>query len=242
MRSWVAVGVLLLACGGEGAPLTPEAEEQPTPQAGKQGDAGSGYEPTAGASDELGGTGGNGSAPSAGAPHVSGTGGGGSSGRGGAAGAPAGAGGRAAAGSSSGGPAVGGKGGTAGMGGKASGGAGGKAGSGGTAGEPTSTGGTSEQTRSLLGCGKSSSGYVCAADTYLWSCPDEAKPTGSYETLGPSTKKLTCEPAAEPGDWCCNLTAIRDTRLDAEVTCGPQQWPYQFNTDADGDFTCIGAL
>jgi hypothetical protein len=244
MRSWVAVGVLLLACGGEGAPLTPETEEQPTPQAGKQGEAGAGTEPTAGAPDELGGTGGNGSAPSAGAPHVGGTGGGGSSGRGGSAGAPAGAGGRAAAGSSSGGPSVAGKGGTGGMGGKASAGAGGKAGNGGTAGEPTSTGGTSEQTRSLLGCGKSSNAYVCSPDSYLWACPDDAKPTGNYTDPGRTRPDVKCVSAGAGtnSEWCCEPECVLDSRVNPDGACTAGYRPFQCNDAADGDYVCLGGI
>jgi hypothetical protein len=148
---------------------------------------------------------------------------------------------------------VAGTGGTAGMGGHAgttggAGSSGGKAGGGGMGGTAGmamgGTGGEEPTTRSLLGCGESSSGYVCTPETYLWKCPDKLEPVGTYGIPGPSTKKLTCahQSAQAADEWCCNLGAIEDTRLEPASSCPPPERPYQFSTDTDGDYSCLGPI
>jgi hypothetical protein len=174
-----------------------------------------------------------------------------SAGRSGSAGAPAGSGGRAAAGAS-GGSSVAGMGGSGGMGGhleatggKSGGAAHGGAGAGGAAaGAPGGgVGGSEPATRSLLGCGKSSSGYPCGAGSYLWLCPDAAQPVGSYVVPTGSTVTTECTTTGNANEWCCTKAeVILDTRLDPAQSCPPQEKPYQYHDKLDGQYSCIGAL
>ena len=205
-----------------------------------------------GGKDGSGGTAGN-----AGDTEAGDGGTGDSAGRPGSAGAPAGAGGagatagRGAGGmatnsgrggqatsGSSGGPSVAGKGGGAGMGGHTT-----VTGSmgGSELGGMSGSGGAAPATRSLLGCGLSPVAANCPTDTYLWTCPDTAKPVGKYEDLVGNRPDAACVPSYDDRSWCCAVDCILDTRSDAGP-CPPSERPFQCNGFEDGQPVCSGPI
>lgn len=252
MRLWAAVLLAWVgaACGGNTAGV-----EEESPVAGAAGEA-----PSQGGSGRAG-SGSSGAAGRAGAPaaeclpgdrsvgcpgesctgvrvcgddrrwgsceclSASGGTGGGAGAPGGMAGAEVGGGGGLSSG--------GGTGGSNASGGSDAGGGGAGSGSGG------SGGGGGQATRSLLGCGKATSGYPCGADRYLWKCPDEAQPVGPYTAPAGSRPSVDCRETTRADEWCCEADCILDQ--SAASMCASFQRPFRCSANPEV-IVCMGAL